>query len=99
MDKESFAELLRQGRAATQIDKARAEAFGSLVKTEGWRLYTELIDARVQSFSDVLLQPLETMDHVGRQEFVKGAMFAFVLLRDLPANTIAAMSQESDDED
>lgn len=99
IDTEKFQELLKQSRRAQAVDRARSEAFQSLVKSEGWKLYVDLIDARLQSFSDLLLQPLQSIDAVGVQEFLKGAMFAFVLMRDLPSNTINAMRSEIEDED
>lgn len=104
LDKERLDDLLRDSRAADRIDRERAEAFQQMVASKGWAMFVQLIDARLQAFSDELLQPLSDMGRAGLQEYMKGAMWAFVLLRDLPANTIQAMkaaqqaSKETDDE-
>jgi len=98
VDKATVDNLLREARVADQQDRQRCDAFASMVKSEGWRLFVELIDHRVQMFSDQLLQPLASMDQVPAQEFAKGAMFAFVLMRDLPSVTIASIKPTGDEE-
>lgn len=98
LDKENFQKLLADSRAADQIDRKRATEFAKMVQSEGWKLYVELLELRLQAFSDQLLQPLESLDRAGLQEFVKGAMFAFVLQRDLASVIVATMGREDSDD-
>ena len=98
MDKATLDNLLKGAKAANQQDRKRADAFASMLKMEGWSLFVELLNERLQMFSSELLQPLSSHDETLRQEFVKGAMFAFVLMRDLPSVTIASVSSSGDEE-
>jgi len=97
LDKERFEHLLQASRSALKADKDRAEAFGAMMKTKGWEFYVELLQLRIQMFGEQLLQPLESMDRAGVQEFLKGAMWAFVLARDIPSVTIQSLGKETED--
>lgn len=94
IDLERFEELIKQSRKAERVDRERAELFALMLRHPAWPEYVKLLDTRLQMFSDELLRPLQSMDQAGLQEFAKGAMFAFVLMRDLPSNIIAAMKGE-----
>jgi hypothetical protein len=64
-----------------------------MIATEGWRIYVELLELKLQSFSDELLLPAGSVDRMVGLEYVKGAMSGLVIARDLPSVTIAAMAQ------
>jgi hypothetical protein len=97
-----FDELKKASRAAYKEDKARAEAFVPMLRTEGWAHYIALLNAKLQGLSDTLLKPSNGIEGVLNSEYVKGAMFALMLARDLPSATIESMRQQSaspDEED
>lgn len=85
-------DILSQSRAADSEDRARAEQFRDLVRTEGWKTFETLLQARVQAFGDQLLLPLESADGALRQEWIKGAISGLLLAISLPASTISSMN-------
>ena len=99
IDQDTLQGLLQASRQALKVDKERADAFQSLMTTPGWAFLVEMLNLRVQMFSELLLQPLESMDRAGVQEFLKGAMWAFVLARDIPSVTIQSLGKETEDVD
>jgi len=86
-------DLLKEARAANKIDQDRANLFRSMLQTEAWRVYVELLELKLQSLSDELLLPAGSVDRMVGLEYVKGAMSGLVIARDLPSVTIAAMAQ------
>jgi len=94
-------ELKKQSRAAHKEDRERAEAFVPMLRTEGWTHYVSILNLRLQSLSETLLQPSNGVEGVLNSEYVKGAMFALMLARDTPSAIIDSMRQSptSDQED
>lgn len=89
--KSQLEERLKEGRAADRIDKARAEGFRSMMATDGWKLYVELLNARKQLFADALMTPAGGVDGAVALEFVKGTMSGLILASDLPSIIIAVI--------
>lgn len=86
-------ELTKEMRSANKIDRARASMFESLLKTEAWKEYVELIDALIQNRADQVMMPAGSVDGAIALEHVKGAMSGLIMARDIPSVTIAAMQQ------
>lgn len=101
MDKKIMDELLGQGRKADKEDKAMAQAFIGLLRSDGWAFNIQLLNATLQACSDQLLIPSDGIGGVLKSEFIKGAMFGLVLARDRPSAIIDAMKavSASDQED
>jgi len=83
-------ELLREARAATRIDKERAEVLEAFVKTPGWKLYEELLENRIQSLGSEVLEPAGSLDGAIALEHVKGTLKGLILARDLPSVILGA---------
>lgn len=84
-------DLLKTSREATKIDKKRAELFEAMTRMEGWKIYVELLEQRIQVFADTVLQPASSVDNAIALEYVKGAMSGVIMARDLPSVIVAAM--------
>lgn len=100
--KAQLEELKKVARKADKEDRERSEAFLLMFRTDGWPIYTALLNSRLQSLSERLLAPSGSIDGVLTSEFIKGAMYGLVLARDLPSITIESMRQISastDEED
>jgi hypothetical protein len=91
----TIAELLQSGLKLDREDKARADTFEALVKTEGWQNFIVLLNRLIEDRAQQLLAPIETEVGVYRQEFVKGVMNGLILARDIPSITIAAIGAAS----
>ena len=89
--KKQLDDLLVTGRAAEKIDRNRAEAFELFSKNESWKLYTELLNSKIQLFADAMLTPAGSVDGAVALEFVKGAMSGLIMARDLPSVIVGAM--------
>jgi hypothetical protein len=88
---EQIEDLLKTGRFADKIDKERAEAFETLIRTPGWALYIDLISTFIQARADEVLAPAGSVEGAIRLEYIKGAMSGLIMARDLPSTIIAAM--------
>lgn len=87
-------ELLREAREARAEDIELADAMMRLVSNKDFRLYQDrVLQTRIDEFGGQLLTPAEGMDALVKMEFLKGAMFAFCLVRDLPSVIIAAIGE------
>lgn len=87
-------DLLRTSRAAKQEDLAFVETMQRLVKNPDFVVYLDkVIGSRLVSFGAMMLEPSGSIDGLVKTEFVKGAMFAFCLARDLPSVMIQSMSE------
>ena len=84
-------ELQKQAREADRIDKNRAELFEAMLRTEAWKAYIELLDAKIQALADQVMRPAMNMDELIALEAVKGPMRGLLMARDLPSTIIAAM--------
>lgn len=81
-------------------DIKRKRAFEDLMRTEGWKYLTELINKKLDSSGRELLDPLSDtkLNAVERQEHLKGTMYGISWVRDLPLVTIAATDQVHESE-
>lgn len=86
-------ELQRNSRAADREDKERAQLFRGMVNSPAWKLFIELLEAKLQLHADIMLQPALSMEGMIAREYIKGAMSGLVLARDLPSVIIGAMDQ------
>ena len=95
-------ELLQEGRRQTKLDKERADVFEALVKSPGWKIYEELLGARIQALGGEILEPAGSVDGAIALEHVKGTMKGLILARDLPSiiigNTKADTSAQGETE-
>jgi len=92
---ELLTEALREARKAKREDLELAEAMQALLVSQGWQLYLErVLGPRIQSFGELLLQPAGSQDGAWRTEFVKGALYAFCLARDLPSVIVSATPKD-----
>lgn len=82
-------ELIKASKDALRIDRARKEAFESLVKHPGWKLYQELLNTMANDRGMILLSPAGSMDAAVAMEFIKGSMNGLILARDLPMLVIS----------
>lgn len=89
--RDRLEELVKQARKADSEDRQRADLFEAMVKSEHWKIYSQLLASRLQSLSDILLSPAGSIDGAMAQEYIKGAMFGLVLARDLPSTIISTM--------
>lgn len=88
---QTIEELFKAARAADTEDKERAQLFRSMTGSAAWKAYVELLESKLQTFSEALLAPAGSVDGMVALEYVKGAMSGLVLARDLPSVIIAAM--------
>lgn len=90
---EQLAELLKESRKAQREDRELAESMQVLLASKHFQLYlSRVIGSRLEEYGKLMLEPSGGMDGLVRSEFVKGAMYAFCLARDLPQIIIASMS-------
>lgn len=94
LSQEAIDELLRESRKADREDRTRVELFERLIAGDAWKSYISLLMARLQIFSEVVLQPSGSQDGAWSREYLKGAMFGLLLARDLPSVTIDAMKRQ-----
>src|SRR5262245_52307550 len=97
-------EILREARKAAKVDRERIELFEALVRQPAWLAFVEILEAKLQMFSDQLLAPAGSIDRMVELEYIKGAMSGLVMARDIPSVTIAGkdqlrQSQPVEDED
>lgn len=95
-----YDELLRASREALVKDRQRADAFASLLKHPGWKLYVELLGSLIQDRGSLILAPAGSVDGAVFLEHVKGTMNGLILARDLlPAIIQSTPATKQDDDD
>lgn len=100
----NLEEMLRASREAKREDLQLIESMTRLSNNADFKVYLEkIIGTRIESFAQTLLEPAGGLDGMVRSEYIKGAMFALCLARDLPSIIMASMSdvrtpQESSNE-
>lgn len=90
---DQIQELLKEARAADKEDKQNADLFEAMIQTPAWKAYLEALGRRQQAYADVLLRPANGIDGCIRTEYIKGALSALVIARDLPSVTIQAAKE------
>ncbi len=74
------------------FDLKRARAFQDMIKTEGWKMYQDLLNTLINEKGLRLMDKLPAeLNAVERQEHEKGAMNGLILARDIPSLTIKTM--------
>ena len=103
MEPPDFEAMLSESRKARQEDMALIESMTRLSNNADFKIYLEkIICHRIEGFAQMLLSPSGGLDGMVRSEYLKGAMFAFCLARDLPTIIMQSISdmnpprQESD---
>lgn len=90
----SIEAMLKEARQARQEDIELADAMSRLVVNRDFRMYQErVLQTRLDEFGARLLEPSAGSDELVRMEFLKGAMYAFCLVRDMPSVIIAAIGE------
>lgn len=75
-------------------DAKRVRAFQDMVSSDGWKFFQELLNLRiVEATSKLFERPIPGVDDRRGEEWDKGAVFAWIMSRDLPSVTIAAHKQ------
>lgn len=91
---ETIAQLAQEAKKAQQEDIKLAEAMRRLLQNNDFLLYRmSILGKRIDSFGQELLEPSGGMDGLVRSEFLKGALFAFCLARDIPSVIVSAMEE------
>lgn len=98
---EKLEGLLKTSRQATQDDRKLVESMERLLKNPDFTTYLrKVVDVRMELFVERISQPSESIDGMVKSEFLKGALFAFCLCRDLPSVIVTvARQQEIQDDD
>jgi len=92
LNKEIFSDLLKASKEANKVDRELADAMERLLAFEPFQVFlTKVIGPRLQDLGELSLQPAMTNDGMVRKEYLHGAMYAFILTRDLPSRIIASM--------
>jgi hypothetical protein len=81
------------------------ELMQSLIEHPGWKMLCDNMDARIEEKTNLLDEPLESLDKVGLLENVKGERRSLRFIKMLPdliltqaVEVIAAIVQEAEDE-
>lgn len=74
-------------------DIKRARIFKDLLNTEGWRLYSELLNDMINTKMMEVIKAPTAEGGVLASEYNKGAVYGIMLARDTPGVNIAAMEQ------
>lgn len=101
MDKElqeRMDELIRQAREADREDRKLAEVLSLLVHHSSFSALQSLLNKRLQSLSEEMLAPANSVDRLIAQEYLKGAMFGLILARDLPTIIVDSLATTAKDE-
>lgn len=74
-------------------DTKRVRAFQDMVNSDGWKLYCELLNTKIEDATSKLFErPLPGAEHRG-EDWDKGTVFAWIQARDLPGLTITVHKQ------
>lgn len=95
-------ELEKQAREQAKSDLEQFEAFRDMMRTEGWRLFTILLNLQIEGrMKSIFDRPTAGLDDRRGEDFDKGACYALILARDTPQTIIDAhkASRTQDDEE
>lgn len=81
------------------FDIKRKRAFSELIRTDGWKFLTEMINEKLGENGKRLLEPLasDKLNAVEAQEHMKGTMYGIAWVRDLPGITISVTDHAYND--
>ena len=89
--------------AADREDLRRARIFEEWLDSEGWQIYSSLLDSKVQEHGDLLTIPEQQLRAAAmptNSEFIKGTLYGLLLARDYPSTIIrtvrAQLGNQSD---
>ncbi len=77
-------------------DTKRVRAFQDMVTSEGWKYFQALLNTKIEERTEAIFErPQPGVDDQRGEAWDKGAIYAWIMARDLPSVTIAAYKQES----
>jgi hypothetical protein len=90
----SYEDMLKDARKAQREDLELAEAMRRLLLNNDFRTYLGgVLAKRIDEVGRSLLEPSGSVDGMVKSEFLKGAMYAFCLSRDLPSVIVQAIGE------
>lgn len=94
MREEDLEEFMTQARKAKKEDLELADAMKRLMANRDYGLFMmRILGPKIEEAGALLLNPSKSVDGMVASEFIKGAMFAFCLTRDMPNLIIKAMDE------
>lgn len=75
-----------------EFDRERADAFTVMMKTRGWDLYVQLLNAKIAERMANIFNPTEPGKEFAEQHN-KGAIYGMLMARDLPSVTVKLASE------
>jgi len=85
-----------------KIDRERVRLWKDMVNTPGWKMYVDLLEARMAEFGTLILAPMENLLQAPKFEYQKGTLNGLQLAYDTVPALLRAHSQtaaESDADD
>lgn len=83
-----------QGEARSVADQL--SIWRSFLNHSGWKLFEETVMSQLEMQRGMLMTPLETLDGVPRQEFMKGELYRAGLLLGLPETQLEVLKVEQE---
>lgn len=84
----------QQGNKQAASDAKRVRAFQDMVASDGWKYFQELLNLRIiEATSKLFERPIPGLNDQSGEAWDKGAVFAWIMSRDLPSVTIDAYKQ------
>lgn len=94
MNEQQLDEFIKEAKKAKREDLELSDSMSRLLKNQDFQLYlTRVLGKRTEELGALLLEPSNSLDGVIKSEFMKGAMYAFCLARDMPSIIIKSMSE------
>lgn len=90
-------DLATQQRRLQRVDAARIRAFQDMVRTDGWKMFQDLLNGVINERMAMLVTRPAGADAVRGEDYDKGTCYALIWARDLPDVTIQAFKDQSSD--
>jgi len=91
---EAYEDMVREANKAQREDMLLIDAMRRLLLNGDFRIYLgEVLGKRIAELGQQMLEPSGSMDGMVKSEFLKGAMYAFCLSRDLPSVIVQAIAE------
>lgn len=87
--------LEEQQRQQRALDVRRAREFQTMVTSEGWKLFQELLNNKVNSLMATTFDRPEGEGNRRGEDFDKGTCYALLWARDLPNVTIQGLKDQN----
>lgn len=79
-------------------DAKRVRAFQQMVASDGWKFFQELLNSKIEEkAAKVWERPPIGVDDSKGEQWDKGAVYAWIMARDIPEVTIATFKEEHSD--